>query len=489
MCPREFSYGGRMRQVSARDAGYVYLPETVLSSRVLSCWVLAAPDGGPVDLTADRIVPVLADRLAVDDMFRSVLRRLPADIDLPYWVLDPAVDPADHITVHPPSGLTWPEAQAALAEIADRAFDTSRPLWSIDVLLDVTGIPDRSGAATILAVSFHHAAFDGMAWEHRMHTLLADEPVPHRAPVAIGPAGEPWALTVLRAVGRTPAVWSRFLRAAAGAAVETRRQARQVRGARALYDRRRAAGTRFDTAVRGSRTTDFIEFDLADVEALAAVVPGATTNDVLLSIVGDTLATHLTTLGEHPATSLICLVPKATRGNGAGASGPANQFVPLSVDMHTDIHDVVARVAAVARSSRAEKERSELVRRSAFWQAVLAAPAPLMRISGALARRRRETSGGRAPVNTVLSTIVNHTPVATVLGVPVVSGFAFSPLGGRITLAHLAVVGLGRVRLVATADSAVLPDLSSYMQTMRESLDRHRDAVARAGVASGGGVE
>ncbi len=479
-----------MRQLSARDAAYVYLPETALSSRVLSCWVLAASGGGPAEMTADRIVPLLAGRLAVDDMFRSVLRRLPGDVDLPYWVLDPAVDPADHITVHEPCGMVWEQAQTLLSELADRDFDMDRPLWSVDVVIDVTGIPGQDGLATVLAVSFHHAAFDAIAWERRMHTLLADDPARHRPPIAVGPLDGPWWLTVVRAVLRMPAVWARFLGAAVGAVREARQRSRQ---SRVLYDRRRAPTTRFNTGVRGGRHTDFVDVDFAEIEAMAALAPGVTANDALLSIVGGALAGFLTAHAEPPDRSLICLVPKTTRRRGDrtadGDSGPANQFVPLTVDLHTDVPDVVARMAAVAASSRAEKDRAETVTTTAFWRAVTTAPAPLLRLSGAIARRRRPAPGGVTDVNTVLSTVVNETPVATVASIPVVSGFGFSPLGGETTLAHIAVIGLGRVRIIATADRTVLTDMSAYMRAMQASLDEHRAALRPVEVGSGGRVE
>ncbi|MEH3156185.1 MAG: WS/DGAT domain-containing protein [Gordonia paraffinivorans] len=479
-----------MRRLTARDAGYVYLPETMLSSRVLSCWVLAPPDGGPSGLRAADIVPLLAGRLAVDDMFGSVLRRLPGDIDHPYWVLDPSADLTDHITVHGPCGMTWPVARRMLAEIADRPFDMARPLWSVDVVVDVDGIPGLPGLSTVLAVSFHHAAFDGIAFEERMHHLLADEPEPHRAPRPIGPIDEPWGLVVARAVARAPLVWTRFLLVAASAVRETRRQARQAHASRALYDRRRALVTRFNRGLHGGRRVDFVPFDLADVDAIAGLVDGATTNDVLLSIVGGAVIRFLRSVDEAPAGSLVCLVPKTTRRRRQSGpdAGSANQFLPLTVDLHTDVDDVLERIAAIAAGSRVEKERAGTVVQSEFWRAMRIAPAPLLRLSGAVARRRNVV-GDRTAVNTELSTLVSDTPVATIASVPVVSGFGVAPLGRETTLVHLAVIGLGRVRLSVTADDTVLPDMPAYIRAVRASLDEHLAVVRPAGVRSGGRVE
>ena len=476
-----------MRQVSARDAGYVFLPETVLSSRVISCWVLARPDGEPTGLDDDAVVELLARRLSADDMFSAVLRRTPGDVGEPYWVVDPGVDPSDHIRVHP-AAMQWSAAQELIADVADRPFDMTAPLWSVDVLSDVRGVPAQPGSSTILAVSFHHAAFDGIGWEQRLHRLLADDPDEPARPAPIGALEGPWWLIVTRDVLRAPVRWAVFVLALSRAVWEARRQARRSRSDRAVYDRHAAPVTRFNRGLRGRRWTDFVEVDEIDLEHVARLAPAVGKNDVLLSIVAGAVRGYLDLHDESPEGSLVCLVPMSTRQWESDESDPdtANRFLPLSVSLHTDVDDIVRRLQATALSTRSEKERGGAVATSRFWRAVKLAPALVLRVSGAVARRRGHRVGSTTAVTTVLSTIVNTTPVASVGGVPVVSGFAVSPLGNETALAHCAVVGLGRVRICVTADDVVLPDMQRYMDLLRASIDAHRSAAVEV---SGGRVE
>ncbi|MGZ8176781.1 wax ester/triacylglycerol synthase domain-containing protein [Williamsia sp. SKLECPSW1] len=476
-----------MRRLSARDAGYVYLVDGFISSRVISCWVLARDDGTPTGLDDEAIVDLLCRRLAVDEMFSAVLRRAPGDLGEPYWVVDPDVDLAAHVRVHP-EPMVWSRAQELIAGVADRPFDMRSPLWSVDVLSDVAGMPARPGSATILAVSFHHAAFDGIGWEQRMHRLLADEPDRPADPQPIGGLEGPWWRTVARDALRAPARWAAFAAALAGALLEARRQARRSQGDRAVYDRHAASVTRFNRGLRGRRWTDFVEMDEVDLERVAQRARAATKNDVLLSIVAGAVRGYLDDHDESPERPLVCLVPMSTRRWESDQTDPdtANRFIPLSVSLHTDVEDVVERVDAIASSTRSEKDRGTTVVSSRLWQAVKLAPASALRISGAFARRRGHRVASSTAVNTVLSTVINNTPVATVAGVPVVSGFAVSPLGNETALAHCAVVGLGRVRICVTADDAVLPDMDGYMRHLAASIDDHRAAAVRG---SGGRVE
>ncbi|WP_299571629.1 wax ester/triacylglycerol synthase domain-containing protein [uncultured Williamsia sp.] len=476
-----------MRRLSARDAGYVYLVDGFISSRVISCWILAREDGEPTGLDDQAVVDLLSRRLSADDMFSAVLRRTPGDVGEPYWVVDPDTDPADHIRVHP-DPMRWSQAQELIADEAARPFDMTAPLWSVDILSDVGGVPAQSGSVTILAVSFHHAAFDGIGWEQRLHRLLADDPDEPARPTPIGALEGPWWLTVARDVLRAPARWAVFVVALTRALWETRRQAGRSRTERAVYDRHAAPVTRFNRGLRGRRWTDFVEVEEADLDHAARLAPDATKNDVLLSMVAGAVHGYLDFHGESPERSLVCLVPMSTRRWESDESDPdtANRFLPLSVSLHTDIADLATRLQATASSTRSEKERGGAVAASRFWHAVKLAPALALRVSGAAARRRGHRAGSTTAVNTVLSTIINTTPVATVSGVPVVSGFAVSPLGNETALAHCAVVGLGRVRICVTADDIVLPDMNRYMALLRASIDAHRAAAV---TASGSGIE
>ncbi len=60
---------------------------------------------------------------------------------------------------------------------------------------------------------------------------------------------------------------------------------------------------------------------------------------------------------------------------------------------------------------------------------VFSIPAPALRLIGAITRFEERRRKPRSTVNTAFSSVINHTPIASMLGVPTVSGFGFAPLG------------------------------------------------------------
>ncbi|GGF24577.1 wax ester/triacylglycerol synthase domain-containing protein [Williamsia phyllosphaerae] len=469
-----------MKQLRARDSAYVFLGGSRgISSRVLSCWVLAHDDGGAADLPADEVVDTIRRRLSVDERFTSRLMRVPGDLGHPYWVHDPTIDIAEQIVVDDRPGLRWHDAQETLADIAATPFDTDRPLWSMHLITNVTGLPSQPGLATILCVTFHHAAFDGMSWEKTMHRLLADTPSAPPEHVEIGPREASTARIAAAQIRRAPREWATFFGNLGRMLRETRQIARARRPEQLQYERNGAPRTRFNTGVQGRRWTDYLEFPLTDLQAVRDRVPGATVNDALLSIIGRTAHLYLTEHGEEPDASLVALVPMSTRGSQADEN--ANQFVPLAIDVHSRVADIDTRLGMIATSSSVEKSRATKITRSEFWKAVNSAPALALRLVAQTERIPRPGGARKRPsVNTVVSNVINRTPVSSMMGVPTASGFAYSPLGGDSTLSHCVVTGLGKVMIVVTSDQTVMPDMTRYMQLLQDSVDAHQALIRRS---------
>ncbi len=116
-----------MRQLRARDAAHVYLDDTHLAATVVSCWVLAQHDGGACGLDRETVTATLLERLTADEIFSSVLLRLPGDIGHPYWVCSPDLHLSSHIRFHAPAGSTWADAQELLATIAATPSTSTAP--------------------------------------------------------------------------------------------------------------------------------------------------------------------------------------------------------------------------------------------------------------------------------------------------------------------------------------------------------------------------
>ncbi|GGF19575.1 wax ester/triacylglycerol synthase domain-containing protein [Williamsia phyllosphaerae] len=464
-----------MRQLSARDAAYLYLDDGHTSATVLSCWVLSTADGSPSTIEPNDIVERLTDLVNADALFASRLRRLPLDIGLPYWQYDPTFRVAEHLDIHR-NATTWTEAQDLLAHIAGDPLDLTRPLWKAHIITDVRHMPDCPGVATIVAIMFHHAAFDGVTWARLTRAILADhshlveEPAnPARSESSFPTTPRLVALEILR----LPRNVFRFAAALIGLVGKPQHTSSsgqdpnptETTGAPASWP-----ATRFNSAVRGARRVDYCILNLTDVKMIKTIADGATVNDVMISIVGRALHLYLEKCGEPPQRSLSALVPMSTR---TGDGGTANQFVPLVVDMHSAEADVATRLAAIVGSSTAAK--SSIRSASQKPGLVQAVPAPLLRLIGSVSRAMsaRTSSPTTAFANTVIANVHTKTPIETMFGRTICAAFGIQTLGPPSTLAHSISSIDGHLAISVTVDGAVMPDTAEYVRLIRISFDEH----------------
>ncbi len=84
-------------------------------------------------------------------------------------------------------------------------------------------------------------------------------------------------------------------------------------------------------------------------------------NDVILASVSGGLRRLLEDRGERPDASLVAMVPVSTRPAGQGEE-LGNQISGMLVSLASDVDDPVARLDAIAESSRVAKEQEKLHR-------------------------------------------------------------------------------------------------------------------------------
>lgn len=460
-----------MKQLAGRDALFLYLGGTNTST-ILTCSVIAKDDGGPFDRGHPELVSWLDRRLGISDMFRSKLVRLPGDIGMPYWMRDPDFTVADHLEVHDGKQYTWAAARELLAGVADGPIDFSKPPWSMHVIPDITGIPGRSGLATIVAVHYHHAAFDGSAFaalSMRMFSHQGD----FQPDETVGPGTSSVAALTIRELIRMPALWFRAARGAARAA----RTARRKRSSAPERPRRREwPVTRFNGEFVGPRTADFLSLDRVDMVDLKSRVPGATVNDLMLSIVGEAVRRYLEIHGEQPGTSMSALAPISTRK--MRASGDSNQFAFMTVDLNTTEPDLRTRARLIAAATAAEKMRVEAEATEVADRMVDLVPAPVLRLLARQNSRGRKEVPTSAPFNVVVSNVHSHADSPKIFGIDIVDGFGIQPVSAGATLCHAIVNRADKIVISLTVDRSVMSDTTAYCQLLRDSFDAHVSALA-----------
>lgn len=460
-----------MKRLTARDGLYLYGGDGNMSQTVVSCGSIPNPGGTELSMCEAEIVDWMDKRFAISDRFRSRLLRMPGDIALPYWVIDDDFAIANHVTVHE-TGSTWPAANNLLTEIADTPLDLTRPPWRVHVIPDVSGIPGAEGLSTTVAVHFHHVAFDGISFGEFARRIFSDEPLELES--HIGPDRSSASSLVLKELSRAPALWF-------GAARVFIREARQSRNQQPVTAPTWAA-TRFNTSLIGPRITDFVEFPVNDVVAIKARVPGATVNDVILSVVGESVTRYLAEHDEQPTESISALSPMSTRK--LLKENTLNQFSLIVTDLHTTVSDLLTRIASIAESTSAEKKRVAEWTTTSRVAMIGAMPAPIIRLICRTNNRSNRTWRDRVGSNVVISHVRATEHRRRIFGTPIDHAWVIQPLTSGVTLAHT-VTNVGDLLMIsATADAACMPDLGRYRELLVESFRDHLAVLDRSVIAT-----
>jgi diacylglycerol O-acyltransferase / wax synthase len=252
-----------------------------------------------------------------------------------------------------------------VAELLARPLDRSRPLWE---MVMTEGLEEGRSA---LVVKLHHAILDGVSGASLLASFLDLGPRPRE----IEPSDDSWeperiptaVELVRRALSAAVAEPSlaagtvhRSLRVITELAERHRRLASG--GAVAAPAPFRAPRTSLNGSVSTRRAFAMAGLSLEEVRLVGKTF-GATVNDVMLTLVGGALRTLLERRGENVDAPLVAMVPVSTRDRGQTALAPTlgNKVSAMLVSLATTIDDPVERLMAVSESSRASKDRTEVL--------------------------------------------------------------------------------------------------------------------------------
>lgn len=453
----------KKEQLTPRDAAFVYDETERHPSTIVAVYVFDATGSEPVDNAA--MLRWVQARLGFAPLFQRRLRRVPWDLDLPYWVPDPALDISEHAILGP-ADADWDTVRCRLAEMAAVPLDLTRPPWQIQVFDRVRAVPGIPGDTTVIALKFHHSAGDGVATRELELELFGGQEA------AAAPAEAGWSAfgAVFRAALLFPYRSSRF---ALGLA--------RTRAAKAEARPRFEAGllheplpvrpaTRFNRAIGAVPVVDQIFLPLSEVTALRAQCEErVTVNDVMLTVVSGALAAYLGERGETPPAALAAMVPMSMRGIAQWKS--ANQLSQLTVDLHTDQHDPRARLAAIRESVRRERRRHSdpaVLRHAARADS---APAWLLRLAGRARAYRSFTDVASVPLsNTTISNVAPLGAGLTFRGAPLLRVFGVLPTLDGDGLRHLITSQGEEMVLTFSVDPAMMPDPGRYRELLRTSF-------------------
>jgi diacylglycerol O-acyltransferase / wax synthase len=468
----------RMQRLSGIDSMFLSLESQTNLFQVGALSIIdpsTAPEGSPPPYEALR--RVILERLHLLAPFRRRLVAVPGGLDHPRWIEDPDFDIDRHLRR---GALPSPGGPAELAryaaDVLSQPLDRTRPLWEIHV---VEGL---EGGLIAGVAKIHHAAIDGVSGVELTANLMDLTP----ATAAVPPPSEPWR------PGQVPS-WAALVGAALWdlggvmpAAVATT-TARTLQAALriARHNRRRdtvapplpfsAPRTSLGTRLGRRRTVGLAQVDRADVEAVRSAT-SATFNDVILTLAGAVLRSHLEDRGELPSKPLVAFVPVSVRSDDKLDTG-VNRLSGMLVSLATTVEDPVVRLMAVSECSRHAKAQDKVLGPDIFSSiAELALPSVLGPM-GRLVLRAGVTTRW-PPFNVTVSSFPGPPVPLYCAGGKLLAYHPFGPVFDGASLNITAMSYLNQVGFGLFACGDAVPDVDLMACRIPEALTQLVKATA-----------
>ncbi len=467
-----------MEQLSGLDAAFVYA-ETAGAAHV-TFFALYDPSTVPGGaLTFDDVWAHIGSRLGADRMFRSVLARVPFDLDHPYWVRAENFDLSEHlhhVTLPDPGG--WRDLCEQVSHLHTQRMDLHRPPWEgyfIDGLGSIRGAPEGAFA---LCFKVHHSAVDGVTGLGLVNALHDLTPETAESP------GDDWKPesypSSLNLLARTAVTYARRPTQLMTAATHTLPLLKGLPGAmtRLMPIGRRAEPepsidvphSRFNQHTDTSRNFDARAFDLAAVLKVRALVPGATVNDVAMAGIGGAMRRYLLEKDELPDKSLVTAMAMDLHANSEHHHG-ANQITVVRVSLGTDIDDPVARLKTVHESSAHSKVGSEAMgERVLEYAEFLSGTFVVTALRVGMAAHLGRLLDNSRVSNTLVSAMRGPDFPIYLSGARMVAGYALSPFTQGCGLIHNVISYNGRLVVSINGCPSVLPDIEHYADCMEAAF-------------------
>jgi WS/DGAT/MGAT family acyltransferase len=431
------------------------------------------------------ILRLFQSRLHLAPIFRRKLVEVPFGLDYPWWIEAADFDLEFHVRhIALPKPGDWRQLCIQVARLHSRILDRSRPLWEayvIEGLDNVEGLPPGSFA---MFLKMHHAAIDGVSGAEIIGAIHDAEPQPPERESARAKEWHP---------DPVPGVAQLFGRAMAnnlrqpGRVVQTlgeivpavRRVRQGIRENRFPGTRERVS-TRFNGRVGAHRVVDARFFDLRDIKAIKDLVPGATVNDVVVTIVAGALRSYLQQKGELPSGSLVAGAPINVRTESDKGTG-GNLVSMMTLSIYTDIADPLERLHQVHEECISSKEYSSAVGARTLTDLTQTIPPRIAALGFRAASQTMLLTGASSPINTIISNVPGPQIPLYLCGARLVCSAGCGPVMDHMGLFHAVLSYQGGLSITATACREMLPDPASYAECIQQSFEELKAAAEKLG--------
>jgi len=400
---------------------------------------------------------------------------VPFDVDHPYWIEDPEFDLEFHVRhIALPKPGDWRQLCIQVARLHARPLDLSKPLWEFTVVEGLDNIPGLPPGCFALVSKVHHAAIDGMsgvemsAAVHDLDPLMAepDKPdtwQPEHMPRVADLLTRSYFNNLLQPM-RIAETIGRSLPGMAKLAVQA------GKGDVSLKNTRPAPNTRFNGKVSAHRVWDAVPFKLAEVRAVKDVVPDATVNDVILSVVGGALRSYLLDKGELPKETLTAMAPISVRQEGEKAA-LGNLVSAMVVGLGTQIADPLERLRFVHGEAVNSKAMTNAVGARTLADYSKLIPSGLAGLGARLYTRVGAANMHAPAFNCVVTNIPGPRVPLYFCGAKMLAMYGTAPVFDSMGLINPVYSYGDTIAVSFTADRDMLPDPENYAAALRQSFE------------------
>ncbi|HEX8581498.1 MAG TPA: wax ester/triacylglycerol synthase family O-acyltransferase [Acidimicrobiales bacterium] len=459
-----------MHQLNRQDTGFLYseTPRLLMHLGSLHTYDPSGAPGGTVGF--ETILDHVRSRLPLARVLRRRIVRVPLGLDYPYWVEDPDFDLEFHVRhIALPRPGNWRQLWTQATRLHSQPLDLNRPPWELYVIAGVDAVEGIPEGGFAMYIKVHHAAIDGISGIELMNALHDVTPEGRPAPA------DDWrpdhVPSSLELAGRTALHLATTPTRLADFTVRTANALRTTEGRRRPSVRlpARLPVTRLNQKATLRRTAGGFVFDLDLARAVKRAVPGATVNDVILTVVGGGLRSYLLGKGELPADPLRAGVPVSLRTQEEmGTAG--NRIGIMVVTVGTDVEDPVERLRVVQQATTASKEVSTAVPARAMAEAAELLPGAML--GRAIRALPRVGAAGMASmIGNVCVTNVPGSQVPLYLcGARMDAYYGMGPVYDYAGPIHLITSYMRRIFVGVTTAKEIVPDIEHYVDCMERSL-------------------
>jgi diacylglycerol O-acyltransferase / wax synthase len=463
-----------MQQLSGLDASFLYLETANAPMHIsgLGIYDQSSAPGGKVRFKT--IIDNTVNRISRLPSLTRHLVNVPLNLDHPWWVSDGSFDPEFHIRhISLPEPGDWRQLCIQISRLHARPLDRGRPLWELYVIEGLDNLEGYPPGCFAIFTKMHHAAVDGasgMEITAAMHDLSADASV----------SNKPYTPEVDKA----PGTMELLLRSQLNSIKQPFRLVSVARntvpGFAKAYARVRSGElhritdevprTRFNDSVSAHRVFDAVGFPLTEIKAIKNAVPGATVNDVAITICGGGLRRYLQAKNELPDTSLVAMAPINVRDPSEKGTG-GNIVSGMAVQLRSDIEDPAQRLRAVNESSTKAKELSHAIGAKTMTDYSQFIPSTLTAQAARLSSRWGLLNQMKPMFNCVITNVPGPQVPLYNTGARMLSNFGTGPILDGGGLFHVISSYCGEFSISITSCRDMMPDPEFYRQCLQQSFD------------------